>query len=63
MLKFIFLSLIIPVSTNLPGQDSTKGPLAFNGYLEAFYLYDFNKPPMVTGLVLSTAITGTMSLT
>ncbi len=44
MLKFIFLSLIIPVSTNLPGQDSTKGPLAFNGYLEAFYLYDFNKP-------------------
>ena len=44
MLKFILLSLVFPVSTNLLGQDSTNRLLTFNGCLEAYYQYDFNKP-------------------
>lgn len=36
--------LLVALSGNSRAQDSTKGVLSFSGYIETYYIYDFNKP-------------------
>lgn len=45
MKKVIIFTLLLIFGINLTAQDSTKAALSFNGYIEAYYQYDFNKPP------------------
>lgn len=44
-MKKILLSAAVIVSLSAAAQDSSKAsPFTFNGYAEAYYTYDFNKP-------------------
>ena len=49
-MKMFLMAALLLSNINLFAQDSVKtavqasNPFSFNGYIEAYYQYDFNKP-------------------